>query len=271
MSKFPWDGEMLFKGKVIIAGEYPVADYFFTWIGISVPVFYLFMGLTGITGFVLKSARKPLKIFDSTLKIMGWTFVLCSWGPVIAVIVLKSTLYDDWRQLYFIYPGFIVFVGYALHYLREWKPVVSGIGIMVCILYFLFIGYKMYRLHPYEHVYFNEAVSHHQNYLQHHYDLDYWGTSFYEGLQYIAKTDPSDTIPIFVFHEPLYRNSKLLTLKDRNRFIFSKTMTTQRAKYYLTTYRYDYGDLIGNANFGKVYYKISRKNSVILTIWAHKE
>ncbi len=271
MSKFPWDGEMLFNGKVIRAGKYPVADYFFTWITISVPLLYLFIGLAGMLSFLVRSAAKPRKVFDSPQKIMGWTFILSSVGPLMAVMVLQSTLYDDWRQLYFIYPGFIVFVGYAFFYLREWKPRLARIGMLVCFAYFILIGYRMYQLHPYEHVYFSEAISHQENYLQHHYDLDYWGTSFYEGLSYIAKTDPSDTIPIFVFHEPLRKNSMLLPLKDRKRFIFSKTMTVERAKYYLTTYRYDYPDLIGTANFGKIYYEVKRQNSVILKVWTHQE
>lgn len=271
MSKFPWDGEMLFKGKIINAGKYPVTDYLFTWISITLPIGFIVSSVSGMIIFMVQCLKQPLKIFDGPVKIMAIVFLANSITPLLAVVILKSTVYDDWRQLYFIYGGLIAFTGFLLHYLYQWKPIMANIGMVALLCYQTFITFQMVKLHPYQQVYFNEVISKNENYLQQHFDMDYWGTSFYEGLSYIAANDQSDTIPVFVFHEPLVRNSMLLPWKDRNRFIFSKTMTEKRAKYYLTTYRFDYTDLIGNAHFGEIFYEVRRQNSCILKVWKHKE
>lgn len=271
MSKFPWDGEMLFKGKVIIAGQYPVSDYLFTWMGISIPVGFILSSMIGMVFFIVHLLRKPVNVFSGPLRIMGIVLFLNTLGPVVAVILFKSTLYDDWRQLYFVYGGFIMFTGFFLYFIHQWKAVVSKILMLLLFLYQMFIGFQMYLLHPYQHVYFNELVSKKENYLVQYFEMDYWGTSYYEGLRYIAANDPSDTIPVFVFHEPLVRNSMLLEPKDRKRFNFDKNMTEKRAKYYLTTFRFDPTDMIGTGHFGEVFYEVKRQNSCILRVWKHKE
>jgi hypothetical protein len=268
MSKFPWIGTLLFRGEVIQPGE-QLTNYLFTWMGITIPVVYILMGILGILVFLWQSIRKPKQIFDSPMKLMGFVFLLNLLAPIAAVLYLKSVLYDDWRQLYFIYPAFIVFAGYLWFYLRQQKPNMARFIFVGMVGYFGYIGIQMIRLHPYQQVYFNEAVSHKPNYLKEHYDLDYWGTSFYQGLQYIAKTDDSDTIPIFLFHEALRRNVLLLPEKDRNRFVFLQENGEAASTYYLTTFRFDQVDIIGHSHFKEVVYEVKRQNSPILRIWKH--
>jgi len=274
MSQFPWQGSMLFRGMVIGPGE-RLTQYLFWWIAISVPILYLVSSGIGIIVFIWKNIRNPKKIFDDPLKIMGWIFIVNTIVPVAAVLYLRSILYDDWRQLYFIYPAMIVFVGFLLHFINKWKPKFATLGSLLVLFYILYIGFQMMRLHPYENVYFNEIVSHKKDYIQEHYDEDYWGTSFYEGLKYIAKTDQSDTIKVFLFHDALKRNSMLLPEKDRNRFVFMQNIGTKEgiaekgSQYYLTNFRYDYIDIIGNSQFKNIVYTIDRQNSTILRIWKH--
>ena len=268
MSKFPWLGIMLFRGQVINPGE-QLTNYLFTWIGITVPLLYLVMGFMGGTIFLFKVAQNPLKIFENPIKIMGFIFLLNAAAPIVAVLYLKSILYDDWRQLYFIYPACIVFIGYLFYYLNSWKPKLAKISGILCLVYFGYILVQMIQLHPYQQVYFNETVSKKEFYIYNHYDQDYWGASFYEALSYIVQTDQADTIPVFVFHDALIRNALLLLEKDRKRFIFSRNMTEKRAKYYITNFRFDYPDLIGTYHFKHIYYEIKRQNSTLLRVWSH--
>lgn len=274
MSKFPWKGTMLFKGEVIQPGQH-LTKYLFTWMGITIPVLYLITAIAGMLIFGLKNVLKPKKIFENPMKLMGWVFMVNMLAPIAAVLYLKSVLYDDWRQLYFIYPCIVMFIGYFMYELHQWQPRLARISMLVCFIYMGYIGIQMVKLHPYEHVYFNELVPKKKNYLQEHYDLDYWGTSFYEGLTYIAKTDKSDTIPLFIFHDALRRNLMLLPEKDRNRFVFTQNnggeegMAEKRSKYYLTTFRFDYIDIIGNSHYREVVYKVERQNSTLLRIWTH--
>lgn len=271
MSKFPWDGQMLFKGHVIYAGKYPVADYLFTWMGITIPALFIVTSLLGILFFIIYLFRRPMQIFNGPFHMMGMALLMNTLGPVVAVIVLKSTLYDDWRQLYFVYGGFVMFTGMVFYFMHKWKPLVTNVALVGFLGYQIYILVQMIQLHPYQHVYFNEVVPKKKDFIRNQYEMDYWGTSFYEGLRYIAEHDDADTIPVFVFHEPLVRNSMLLKPVDRKRFIFEKGMTEKRAKYYLTTHRFDHTDMIGTSHFGKVYHQIQRQNSTILTIWKHRE
>jgi hypothetical protein len=268
MSKFPWHGTMLLNGEVISPGQHLV-KYLIIWVGITIPILYLCAGLLGMVVFGVKNLRKPTTMFGSPMQLMGWVFMVNTLAPVVAVLVLKSVLYDDWRQLYFIYPGLVLFAGYLLYFLYQAKPRLARLSSGVFIIYMGFIGIQMYQLHPYEHVYFNEVVPKKKNYLQEHYDLDYWGTSFYEGLSYIAKTDPSDTIPIFLFHDALRRNWMLLPEKDRKRIVFLQTDGEKPSKYYLTTFRFDYIDIIGNSHYKNIVYTVERQNSTVLRIWTH--
>lgn len=274
MSKFPWQGSMLFRGMVIGPGE-KLTQYLFWWILISVPVVYLILSGVGGVIFLGKNIRKPKQILDDPIRIMGWIFIINIIAPIAAVLYLRSILYDDWRQLYFIYPAMIVFVGYLLHFIEKWKPKFATVGSLICLMYISFIGFQMIRLHPYENVYFNEMVSHKKDYIQEHYDQDYWGTSFYEGLKHIAETDHSDTIRIFLFQDALKRNALLLPEKDRDRFVFMQNAGTEEgvaekaSQYYLTNFRYDYIDIIGNSQFKNIDYTVARQNSTILRVWKH--
>lgn len=268
MSKFPWLGTMLFRGTVIHQGE-QLTNYLFTWIGITIPVFYMIITMVGVLTFLVQAIKKPLKIFESPMKLMGWVFLVNAITPLVAVLYLKSVLYDDWRQLYFIYPPSIIFIGYLFFYLRNWKPKFAAITALVCFGYMGFIGVKMVQLHPFEHIYFNETVSKKSNYILNNYDQDYWGTSFYNGLKYILAHDDADTIPIFAFHDPLIRNMQFLTEKERGRLYFSHYMDPEDGKYYLTTFRFDYPDLIGTYHYKKILYEIRRQGSPILRIWSH--
>jgi hypothetical protein len=268
MSKFPWHGKMLFDGEVIQPGQHLV-KYLFMWIGITIPLLYLIAGLGGMVVFAVKNLWRPKKMFASPMQLMGWVFMANSLAPVAAVLILKSVLYDDWRQLYFIYPGLVLFAGYLLFFLYQYKPRLARVGSFVFLVYMGFIGVQMVRLHPYEHVYFNETLPKKKNYLQEHFEMDYWGTCFYEGLTHIAKTDPSDTILIFEFHDVLGRNWMLLPEKDRKRIAFPQSDAEKRSKYYLTNFRYDYIDIIGNSHYKNIVYKVERQNSTVLRIWTH--
>src|SRR5688572_10940962 len=269
MSKFPWQGSMLFKGDVIHPGE-RLTEYLMTWIGISVPLLYLMMMALGITIFIFQSLRKPLQIFADPFKLMGWVLLANAVVPLIAVLYLKSILYDDWRQLYFVYPALICFSGYLLYYLIQFWPRITKSVYGLMLIYLGFIGFQMIRLHPYEHIYFNELVPRKNNYIQHHFDQDYWGTSFYEGLTHIVQEDPSDTIQIFLFHDALRRNVMMLPEKDRKRINFLQYEGSEkRSHYYLTTFRYDYVDIVGRSHYQQTFYEVKRQNSVVMKIWKH--
>jgi len=269
MSKFPWNGEMLFKGEVITTGKRQ-AEYLFTWIGITVPVLYLVMSLAGLVVFIISQLKHFKQMLDSPQKLIGWAALVQFAAPIAAVIVLKSVLYDEWRQLYFIYPFLILFSGFLMQYAWNKKPAVTLTIFIVIAAYIGLIGLRMVNLHPYEQVYFNETVPKKKEYIAEHYEMDYWGTSFYEGLKYLTEVDHSDTIPLFMFHSALKRNVMLLPEKDRKRIYFPQGEGAEaKSRYYLTTRRFDKVDIIGHSHYKEIIFTVERENSAILRIWKH--
>jgi hypothetical protein len=268
MSKFRWKGTYLLNGVVYHEGE-NIRNYLFRWMGITIPVAYLIIGFLGIIVFVFRTLWKPKRMLDHPSKIMGWVFLGHVIIPIAAVLYFKSVLYDDWRQLYFIYPAFLFFCGSFLllffeHFYKWFRRMAY-----VLVAYMGFMIVQMVILHPYEHVYFNELVPHRKDFLQEHYDQDYWGTSFYDGLKFIARHDTSHGIvKVFYIQDAAQRNYWMLhnNLRSKIQMIPNSDYMDQ-CPYYLTNFRFDYTDSVGRNNFKEVVYEIKRQNSVILRIW----
>src|SRR5690606_25142502 len=109
---------------------------------------------------------------------------ICFFMPVILVIIQGAVLYDSWRHLYFIYPGFVILMAYGFNELL--KKRLKYLLWPLCVLQFFIIGRFMVTSHPFQHVYFNNFVSHEEDYLMHNYELDYWGTGHKFGLEWLG-------------------------------------------------------------------------------------
>jgi len=266
MSKFRWQGTYLLNGVVFHEGE-NIRNYLFRWMGITIPVLYLIIGLLGMMIFAFRNFLQPRKILDHPTKILGWVFFAHIIIPIAAVLYFKSVLYDDWRQLYFIYPSFLFFCGsFLLLFFEKFYKWFKRMAFVI-MAYLGFILAQMIILHPYQHVYFNELVPHKKDFLQQHYDQDYWGTGFYAGLKFVLKHDQADTIPIYLYNDALQRNTWLLKEEERKRIVFVTGECPGTSRYHITGFRADYTDILGTCHYKEVIYEIKRQNSVILRVW----
>ena len=104
-------------------------------------------------------------------------------------------------------------------------------------------------------------------YLRKTFDLDYWGSSYRQGLEYILKTDSATKINVTgVPNAPINLNSMILKQEDKKRLI--DVEDSSKADYMLTNFRnhpqdFPYPD-------SKIYYSIKVLNSSILTIYKLK-
>jgi hypothetical protein len=96
--------------------------------------------------------------------------------------------------------------------------------------------YAMINIHPFENVYFNRLAGKDMQEIKNRFELDYWGLSYRQALEYILKTDSDKIIPVSagLNNWPLIRNNlNILPPKDRKRF---KEVPLQDAKYFITNY-----------------------------------
>lgn len=233
MSKFPWSSSLLYYGKFVLATKLGW-EYIPVWFGITTPIYYIIAGFVGVFILVFNFVKTPFAFLSNTKNRNNLYFLICFFVPVIAVIVLKSVVYDGWRHLYFIYPSFVLLAIYGINFMLHTK--FKKVVISITVIFFCYIGYFMIENNPFQNVYFNELVDNKSpERIRKKFELDYWGTSYKQSLEYILKEDNSPKINVAVENLPGKYNIVILPLKDRNRINF---VEVQDAKYFITNYRW---------------------------------
>ena len=167
--------------------------YSVVWQVVTIPILYIFLFLFGF----FKIIRKLFKRFNSIEtnesfkdiwktkeELQDLVFLSTYFVPLFAVISFNSTLYDGWRHLYFIYPSFLMISLYGLNFLRI-KYFIKFKNTFFSLLFVLLVPtiIWMVKYHPHQYVYFNKFA---ENNFEKLFEMDYWGVSNYEALNYIA-------------------------------------------------------------------------------------
>ena len=103
--------------------------------------------------------------------------------PVAAAILGKVHLYNNLRQVFFIFPPLFLLAGLGLDWLFAVakRPVLHWLVIFLAVLPGLYANVTLY---PYQYIYYNQLVGGvHGAYRN--YDLDYWNLAYKEAQQYI--------------------------------------------------------------------------------------
>lgn len=194
MSSFRHDGIMLFNGMFMSVHDVP-HDYVPIWIGITVPPFILILFLLGLLAFALRSfvgvKAAGLKALDLVrFYVLLFSAVIIT-GCVLSVILLHSSLYNGWRQLYFLYPQMLIFATFALFCLINNGTLLKKITTVVFSLCILISASIVIGLHPYQNVYFNFLA---KSPWHDHYDVDYWGNATHLAYEKILKLQPQGKV-----------------------------------------------------------------------------
>jgi hypothetical protein len=187
-------------------------------------------------------------------------FLLWFFFPIAAIIILKSVLYDDWRQVYFIYPALILIAMIGMEsILKVMKN--KFILVIITVLGLAPVVNFMIANHPYQNVYFNMLAGRDMADVKEKFELDYWGLSYRKALEYILAADKSPEIKIYSASKPGIFNALALPAKEQKRLVFVDA--PEGAKYFVSNYRwhpedYPYKDecysiRVGNAKIMAVY------------------
>ncbi|WP_210514287.1 ArnT family glycosyltransferase [Hymenobacter terricola] len=232
-----WDGHMLYLGRIIAARQLPW-HYAPVWIFVTTPLAYTAAFLLGVGGVLVALLRRPiahLRTFEGRLDvlILGW-FSL----PILLVIGLHSVIYDGWRHLYFVYPALLLLAGRGAQLL--WHAGRRGVllrrlavaAAVVAGLEMAYTAGRMVGAHPQEQVYFSFLPPGTAGRL---FECDYWGLSYRQGLEWIARHDSAPVLGVAAPNDGLIeKNLALVRRPDRLRF---RLVGAARARYYLSAYR----------------------------------
>ncbi|HSL31354.1 MAG TPA: hypothetical protein VK900_19285 [Anaerolineales bacterium] len=171
MSQHPWPGSVLFNGATYPANDLP-PSYLPVLLGIQLtePVWILFF--VGLAVGVVETMRKRREKLELLAFTLVW-FIL----PLSTFVILRPTLYDNFRQTFFILPPVFLMTGLAFDLVR--RPMLQTAFIALVLLPGLVASI---RLHPYQYVYYNQFVDGLDGAVD-RFELEYWGTSYREAAQ----------------------------------------------------------------------------------------
>src|SRR5262249_19096864 len=104
MSRYPWDGNVLYRGQQVPATALPW-HYIPVWILLTTPLLYTGFFVIGAVHFLGEFLRQPIRFMAE--RPFDLAIVIALVAPPAAVVALHSVVYDGWRHLYFIYPPFL--------------------------------------------------------------------------------------------------------------------------------------------------------------------
>ena len=212
MSKFMrGPSAVAYLGQTVDVTKLPW-HYALVWIGITTPIAYLVLFLIGF-GLIIKSmVANRLRLWSSPEQLQDLIFLGIFIAPLLAIITLHSVLYNGWRQLYFIYPAFLMIVMKAWVWIfngnntthaknqitqvlaRATKPgliILTGAALLTQ-------AHWMYKAHPFEFVYFNTLAG---KEATKRFEGDFGGLTGRSALEWIVAHDQSSIIRIIgVWH-----------------------------------------------------------------------
>lgn len=275
-SHYPWQGAVLYLGHVYrLPAERLPWHYVVGWIAVTTPIFYTVAALAGvglnIYTLLNRRAFSLQRYFD--LVVLLWLI-----GPLGFVIVRHSSVYNGWRHLYFVYPAFLLLATRTIYVVWAAARGQSNFRLLarLCLLTgALEAGHTLWYLitaHPFQYTYFSFLPPQKAEQL---FEIDYWGLSYRQGLQWIVDHDPSPQITISGNAGYIDHNLLLLDPAQRARLHYIGNPRDAEgptdARYFLSAYYY-YGGHRQHYpdSLGQEVHTIRANGLRVLSVFRHK-
>jgi hypothetical protein len=180
---FGWDGNVMFQGVEINSGQLP-PTYLPVLLSLQFTLTTLILFVVGIFITLIKLYKRQVNK-ELVFLFAAWLFV-----PILAVVILRPTMYDNFRHFLFIVPPMFIFVSPAIGMIidRSSNFLLSAFLLLVLILPGV---YWNIALHPYEYVYYNAFTGWTAGAFR-QYEMDYWATSYREATLYLNEVAPQN-------------------------------------------------------------------------------
>lgn len=231
-----WQGSTMFMGQWVPWNDVPW--YFIpVWLLISLPVWYqlLFFCALILSLLMIVFPRRfskrifPLQAVEATqswletLLQAPYRYVLFAialfFGPLLLVILNKSVLYNDWRQMYFLLVPYVFLAQFAVSVLfrlcnRTW---VKNTAVITICSALLFQAGWIINHHPYEHQYLNWFATPYRT----QFCRDATRTTYYDAIKYLVNHAEEEIIVLNsdnMNFPGVESQIALLTPEERSRF-----------------------------------------------------
>jgi hypothetical protein len=181
MSQHPWDGDTLTAGRFLPPKQ---STYFYipAWLLIKLPIVVI-MGLIAFPLTFYYALRK-VKDYPSGLSLLNFIGLFLSVVLIFLVLlIMKAGLYNELRQILFIFPLIYILGLTSLYYISK-----KFLSIALVVTSILFIVDNV-ALYPYSYVYINEVSR--QMEVGSKYEKDYLGLSIGRTSAWLNQQDLS--------------------------------------------------------------------------------
>ncbi len=243
-SNYPWGLTVFYLGKYVPGPELPW-HYVPVWIAATTPLIQLVLAALGTLAIPCCLLRRRWEHLRVELLVLAWLVL-----PLAMVVVLRPTLYDGWRHLYFLAPALALMGARGAEW--TWKGLLCLRGrlrrmtMAVCgallAIGLLSTTVWMALHHPHQQVYFSELAGGIRG-ASGRFELDYWGLSYKQLLEQLLQVDVRARIKVSVDNEPGRLNVDALPMALRQRI--QLVDRREDADYHLTNHRWHYGETHG--------------------------
>jgi hypothetical protein len=147
----------------------------------------LLLFIIGMATFLWPHLRQKYKSF--LILFLIWFVV-----PMLYILVNGMNLYDNTRQLLFVFPGAFLIIAIGLDFvftqIKSW-----WINTLLMVLVLLPGVLGIMRFHPYEYTYYNYSTTSSQQIFR-NFETDYWATSFKQISSYLNDQAPKNALVI---------------------------------------------------------------------------
>lgn len=233
VSRFRFDHEILYRGELVRTTQLPW-HYVPVWIAITTPPLYLALFLVGAAAITWRWIRAGSAIWRSDAELQDLIFLGFALLPVLAAAIYRATLYDGWRQLYFIYPALVLVAIngwvslWTLATARTWR----GGLVTLTATCFMLTGAWMWRAHPLQNVYFNDLAG--KNVFA-RYEVDYWGLAIRPALEHLLAQDASALIRVLDANY-MELSMRFQILRHEQRWRLQETLDDSQPHYAFTNF-----------------------------------
>ena len=258
-SRFKYSIGYLYFGEVVSSKNTPW-DYIPVWMGITIPVLTLGLFFAG-----LWSTIRKLSPFSKE-SLYGLCLLLWFFLPIGIIIWGKSYLYDELRQILFIFPALaliategLLFLWRAINRVTEnYSPYIKIIPGLLILSGFLNIAWNMYDLHPYETVYFNQIIGGLKG-AHRKFDTDYWCNSFKEVAGFLNHNIP---LPAKAVVKCVFGNQSPSLFYYLDKRFMRNPSLGRNVEYLVTTTRHNIDLRYG----GEIVFQIERQGVILAMV-----
>ena len=159
----------IFQGEVVSAAALP-PHYVPVWFALTTPPLALLLGAVGVASLVWRGMARRGDLLRNTPLRFELLLVACIALPLLAIAILQSVMYNNWRHTYFLWAPFALLAASGLRALIDaarhlprhlpLTPRLAGLAIHgLAALGLAAVAVQMARLHPHQNLYFNALAT----------------------------------------------------------------------------------------------------------------